>query len=194
MYDIPRKAPLVYLSSSANVQQDIAEDIIAFAAECANAGVKRVYWLFSTPGGKVSDGINVYNVLRGMPFELAIHNVANVDSIGNVIFLATDERYAVPSATFMFHTVGIEIKDTRLDFKSGMEIMESIQNDKNRMVDIIEKHITLPRRQIDNLFHRQREKDVRFALEAGIISDVREVKVEAGAPVIALRTKRENGD
>ncbi len=192
MYKIPEKAPLVYLSSSANIHQKIAEDIISFAAACANAGVKRVYWLFSTPGGKVSDGINIYNVLRGMPFELAVHNVANVDSIGNVIFLAAQERYAVPSATFMFHTVGIELTDARLDFRSGREKLQSIQSDEKRMINIMEKHLKLTHRQLESLYHRQREEDVEFALTAGIISEIREVKIHPGAPIITLSTPEED--
>jgi len=52
-------------------------------------------------------GMNLYNVLRAMPFKLITHNVGNVDSIGNAVFLARAERYACPHSTFMFHGVGI---------------------------------------------------------------------------------------
>jgi ATP-dependent protease ClpP protease subunit len=40
------------------------------------------------------NGLNIYNVLIGLPFELITHNVGNVDSIGNAIFLAGSKRYA----------------------------------------------------------------------------------------------------
>ena len=183
-----RKTLPLYIYPPQLISTRNCRDIITFAAECANAGVKRVYWLFSTPGGKVSDGINVYNILRAMPFKLAIHNVANVDSIGNVIFLAADERYAVPNATFMFHTVGIELTDIRLDFRSCREKMDSIQSDEKRMVNIMEKHLKLTRRQIEELHHRQREKDVEFALKAGIISEIRDIKIHRGAPIVTINT------
>ena len=67
---------------------------------CATSQVQRVYLLLSTPGGSVMNGMNLYNVLKGMPFELITHNVGNVDSIGNVIFLAGEKRYATANATF----------------------------------------------------------------------------------------------
>ena len=37
-------------------------------------------------------GMTLYNTLRAMPFELITHNVGNVDSIGNAVFLAGDLR------------------------------------------------------------------------------------------------------
>ena len=52
------------------------------------------------------NGMNLYNVMRAMPFKLITHNVGNVDSIGNAIFLAGVARYACPHSTFMFHGVG----------------------------------------------------------------------------------------
>ena len=61
--------------------------------------------MLSTPGGSVMNGLNLYNVLRGLPITLTTHNVGNVDSIGNAIFLAGQIRYACPHSTFMFHGV-----------------------------------------------------------------------------------------
>ena len=54
------------------------------------------------------NGLNLYNVLRALPTKLITHNVGNVDSIGNAIFLAGVERYACPHSTFMFHGVGFD--------------------------------------------------------------------------------------
>jgi ATP-dependent protease ClpP protease subunit len=78
-------------------------------ANCANALVKQVYLLLSTPGGNTREGLNLYNTFKGMPFELTTHNVGNVDSIGNAVFLAGSKRYATSSATFMFHGVGFDL-------------------------------------------------------------------------------------
>src|SRR5258705_13380029 len=96
----------VYLSFSAEIVPFTTESLLAACANLANAGVKNVYLMLSTPGGSVSHGITLYNTLRAMPFNLVTHNVGGVNSIGNVIFLAGAERYACPNATFMFHGVG----------------------------------------------------------------------------------------
>jgi hypothetical protein len=107
-------------------------------------------------------------------------------------FLAAAERYAVPAAIFTFHGVGIEISDTRLDIRSGNERLESIQSDENRMINIISDHVSLSRRQIDQFFHRQREKDVEIALKSGIMTDIKVPKIEPGTPVTALISGRDD--
>lgn len=42
--------------------------------------------MLSTPGGSVMNGLNLYNVLRALPFKIITHNVGNVDSIGMQLF------------------------------------------------------------------------------------------------------------
>jgi len=90
----PIKQPpeAVYISFSAEINPNTTESLIAAMANCANQGVSRVHLLLSTPGGNVMNGMNLYNVLRGMPFKLITHNVGNVDSIGNAVYLAGEER------------------------------------------------------------------------------------------------------
>lgn len=90
----------VYVAFSAEINPTTTESLIATAANCVNQGFQRFYLLLSTPGGSVMHGINLYNVLRSLPFELVIHNVGNVDSIGNAIFL---RRETVRLPTLDFH-------------------------------------------------------------------------------------------
>ena len=104
----PEVPPVVYVSFSAEINANTTESLIATMANLANEAVPEVHLLFSTPGGLVMNGMNLYNVLRAMPFKLVTHNVGNVDSIGNAIFLAGEERYACPHSTFMFHGVGFD--------------------------------------------------------------------------------------
>jgi hypothetical protein len=65
--------------------------------------------MLSTQGGSVMHGMNLYNLLRALPIELTIHNVGNVDSIGNVVFFAGSKRFAYAHSTFMFHGVGFDM-------------------------------------------------------------------------------------
>ena len=77
-----------YISFSAEISPQTTETLIAVLAEQVNRKVDEVYLMLSTPGGSVMHGLNLYNVLRALPLKLIIHNVGNVDSIGNAIFLA----------------------------------------------------------------------------------------------------------
>ena len=65
----------VYVSFTAEINASTTENLLAGCANLANAGVKTVYLLLSTPGGQVLQGITLYNTLRAMPFKLITHNV-----------------------------------------------------------------------------------------------------------------------
>ena len=177
----------VYVSFSSDISPQSTEALIAVLAEQANRKVDEVYLMLSTPGGSVMHGLNLYNVLRGFPFKLITHNVGNVDSIGNAIFLAGVERYACPQSTFMFHGVGFDIKTaSRLEEKFLRERLDSLLQDQLRIGAIIRQHTNLDDGNISDLFREARTKDANYALSVGIINEIRDVKIPSGSPIISL--------
>lgn len=68
-----------------------------------NEGAERVTVLFSSDGGSTDEGLVLYEFLRALPLELTFHAIGHVGSIAIPVFLAADERYAVPEARFFFH-------------------------------------------------------------------------------------------
>lgn len=181
----------VCVSFSAEIIPQTTESLLHVCAQLANQGVPNVYLVISTPGGSVMHGLNVYNVLRAMPFKLITHNAGNVDSIGNVVFLAGSERYACSTSTFMFHGVGTGVqKDERLEEKSLLERLDAVQADQQRIADVISQRSSLSLERIEELFLEQRTKDPTYAKESGIIHDIRDVKLPAGTPVHQLVFKR----
>lgn len=183
--------PRVYVSFSAEIVPKTTEALIAVMAEQANKGVDEVYLMLSTPGGSVMNGLNLYNVLRAFPFKLITHNVGNVDSIGNAIFLAGEERYASPHTTFMFHGVGFDVTTGhRLEEKLLRERLDSILQDQKRIGSIIRERTNLDERQIRKLFREARTKDADYALRVGIIHDIRDVQIPPGNPIITLVFQR----
>lgn len=158
-------------------------------ANCANQGVQEVHLLLSTPGGSVMSGMNLYNVLRALPFKLVTHNVGNVDSIGNAVFLAGEDRYACPHSTFMFHGVGFD-GSGRLDEKLLRERLDGVLADQKRIASIIEERSNLTPEQIEPLFREAQTKDATYAVGAGIVHEIKDVEITAGAPVITLVFQR----
>jgi ATP-dependent protease ClpP protease subunit len=96
---------LVYVVFSANVDQRSAESLLAAMSSCANGGAREVRLLLSTFGGNVSAGINLYNVLCGLPFRLVTHNAGDVASIGLAVYLAGEERLTCANSSFLTHGV-----------------------------------------------------------------------------------------
>lgn len=183
--------PVVYVSFSAEINPSTTESLIATMANCASQNVPEVRLLLSTPGGSVMNGMNLYNVLRAMPFKLVTHNVGNVDSIGNAVFLAGEERLAAAHSTFMFHGVGFDAQPgTRLEEKNLRENLASLLADQRRIASIIDERTNLDTGQIEPLFREASTKDATFAVGCGIVDEIKDVEIPAGAPVIALVFQR----
>ncbi len=190
----PAPAPqpkVVYISFSAEIVDHTTESLIAVMAACVNETYTEVHLLMSTPGGNVMHGMNLYNVLRAMPFKLITHNVGNVDSIGNAIFLAGAERYACPHSTFMFHGVGLDVKTgVRLEEKNTREVLNGILADQKRIGAIIRDRTNLAEADIESLFREAQTKDAAFALACGIIHQVKDADIPPGSKTIALSFQR----
>ena len=183
--------PVVYVSFSAEINAATTESLIAVMCNLANLQVKEVYLMLSTPGGTVMNGLNLYNVLRGMPFKLTTHNVGNVDSIGNAVFLAGETRLACPHSTFMFHGVGFHVQQgAHFEEKSCREKLDSILSDQKRIGAIIRQHTTLAEDQTNGLFLEAQTKDATFAVGCGIIQEVKDIQIPPGTPVISLVFQR----
>jgi len=189
--NIPQDTPLVYISFSAEINQASTESLIGVLSNCANAKVKQVYLLFSTLGGSVVNGFNLYNIMKGMPFELITHNVGCVNSIGNVVFLAGSKRYSSPSSTFMFHGVGFLIQNERQTVKDLKEKLSGLTNDEIRIGDVIAQNTNLTQTEIAGFFNTGQTKDAPFALDKGIIHEIRDVNLSPGCPVIPLVFQRQ---
>jgi ATP-dependent protease ClpP protease subunit len=187
---IPAPVPTAYVSFSAEVNPSTAESLIALTANLVNQGVTEIYLILSTPGGSVMNGLNVYNFLRGLPARVITHNVGNVDSIGNAIFLAGEQRYAVPHSTFMFHGVGFNPDGARLEEKLLRERLGTILSDQSRIGSIIAERTLLPRKKIRGLFREAQTKDATYAVGCGIIHEIRDLQIPVGAPIHALVFKR----
>jgi ATP-dependent Clp protease, protease subunit len=177
----------IYVSFSAEIMATTTEALIALLSKHVNDGVKEVYLMLSTPGGTVMNGMNLYNVLRALPVKLITHNMGNVDSIGNAVFLAGQERYACRHSTFMFHGVGVDLPSgTRLEEKFLRERLNGVMADQKRIGSIIGERTNLKGRQIMNLFKEARTKDADYARRVGIVHDILDATIPVGAPIFSL--------
>jgi len=153
-----------HVSFSAEINPTTTDSLIGLLARLANDGFNDVHLLISTAGGSVMHGVNLYNVLRALPIRLTTHNVGNVDSIGNAIFLAGQERYACPHSTFSFHGIGLDIAQRcRLEEAKIREHLNSILSEQRRIGAIIRERTQLSEQQVRKLFRETRPKEAEWA-------------------------------
>ena len=181
----------VYIVFSAEINPMTTESLMALVSQQVNLGVKEIYLLISTPGGSVMHGLHLYNVLRGLPVKLITHNAGQVNSIGNAIFLAGVERYASPHSSFMFHGVGFDVPaGARFEEKVLRERLDSLLNDQKRIGSIIQERTKIGEGDIEGLFREAQTKDAAYAVSSGIVNEIRDVQIPAGAPVFSLVFQR----
>ncbi len=179
--------PVKYLSFSAEINRQTVPALIQVMSKYHNENVQEVYVTLSTMGGEVQSGIHLYNFLKSLPYRLTIHNVGYVNSVGNVVFLAGDRRYANPNATFMFHGVGFNVSQgTRFEEQQLRDRLDGVLRDQGRLGSIIQERTRLDEEAVAALFSKAETKDAAWAAEMGLIDEVRELQIPAGAPIDAM--------
>jgi ATP-dependent protease ClpP protease subunit len=150
-------------------------------------GVREVHLLLSTVGGGIMNGMTLFNFLRGLPIALTTHNVGNVDSIGNVIFLAGEHRFACAHSTFMFHGVAFNTTNP-MSFSEQMlsESLTTVRSDQRRMANLITERTKLSEQDVIVMFGRAATKSAAEALECGIIHEIKDVQIPSDAVVASL--------
>jgi ATP-dependent protease ClpP protease subunit len=180
----------VWLSYVGKVQPPGIDALLALCTTLAKDGVETVHLALSSSGGSVTPTIAAYNLLRGLPFRLTTHNVGSVDSMGNVLFLAGDERYASPHTSFMFHGVGFSVGNaTRFEMKNLREKIDSVEADQRKIAGILRERTQLAPGQIEELFREAVTRDGRYALDHGIVHGIRDLVIPAGADVRHISLK-----
>lgn len=187
-------AKTIFVSFSGEIDDRSSQALTAAMTRCADHDATEVCLLFATPGGNVSEGIHLYNMLRAYPFRLTIHNVGDVDSIGTAIFLASDVRYACPASKFLFHGVSRSLGRPGAGVSLTVEELRwalvNVTADQERISTIIEQRSALTESEIAAFFCEQRRLTAAEAVTAGIVHEVKEARIPCGSQVVVVNPER----
>lgn len=86
------------------VGEAMASFIIRGLHVLSNISTEPIHIYFGSGGGEVYEGFAIYDAIRECPCEVHIHASGQIFSMGFIIYLAGDKRYASPLTTFMIHT------------------------------------------------------------------------------------------
>ena len=166
-----------YVLFSRLINAENVSELVRNLNEISSRG-QDIYLLLNSHGGNVASGIHCYNMLRALPTRLVTHNVGNVDSISNAVFLAGEERYSTSSAVFMFHSVGYDFTAPfRLDCRQLREHLDSVVADHNRIGAIISDRSELALPDAIELFDNQIVRTAEWALKIGVIHEVKDLNL-----------------
>ncbi len=178
---------MIYVKFSSPINPQTSQNLMNFLSQQISVGQKEFYFLMSSPGGSVNDGVVLYNFIRALPAKIIMHNMGTIDSIANVIFLAADERYSSPNASFLFHGVGFDIaQPIRMDEKDLREKLLIIERDQKSISNIISERTKLKSDEVEEMFFRAKTKNPEEAKGVGIIQDIKMAQIPEGSQIISL--------
>ena len=147
-----------------------------------------VYIAMCTEGGSVSHGIAAYNLLKALPYEIIIHNISNMDSIGNLVLMAGKKRYATSQAVFLIHHVSTTFKPSdKVSSSDLQEKLSSVKEDEERINSILKAHTHLKEKDIKELYKVGQSKDAGYALEKNIIHEIKEMVFPKGYKLFVVK-------
>jgi ATP-dependent protease ClpP protease subunit len=178
---------IAYLNFHAPINPLTVQHFMSTCGQLVQQQHDALYLCLSTPGGEVPSGVTLYDFLRALPVHVTTHNMGNIDSIGNAIFLAGEKRLACKHSTFMFHGVGFDMQArTRLEEKNIREMHDAMLADQSRIASIIVERTAIDNNQARELFIEARTKNADDALKHGIIHEIADLSIPAGAPILSL--------
>lgn len=183
--------PEHHILFTGEIKAQSANNFVALLAQLGGQQTDRITLAINSSGGEVVHGIAMYNALRAMPFPIITHNVGNVDSIANVVFLAGGERFACPASTFMFHGVGFNASamgNMRLEENVLKALLDTILSDHQRISGIFADR-TGGRTSVQQgmkLFREQRTRNAQWAVDKGFATAIREFTFPVGGNVHLL--------
>jgi ATP-dependent Clp protease, protease subunit len=176
---------IAYYGYTGAIDSSGAGRIAAALNTAVNSDADEVQLCLSSYGGYVSDGIYLYNHIRGLPIRVVAHNTGSVTSIAVAVFVAASERYCSPHGMFMIHP-------TIMSSKEGMSAqrlqssLDSALADDRRTENILRERAAIP----EEILTARRFKDVyitpKEAVIYGLVHGVKEFELPKGNQIIQI--------
>ncbi|MEO8590362.1 MAG: ATP-dependent Clp protease proteolytic subunit [Flavobacteriales bacterium] len=173
----------VYITFVGGIDKPLVNKFITFCTNAVNEHKPdELYFMIASPGGDVDSGFVLSNYLQALQggMQVTMHNIGNIDSIANVIFLSGEKRVASPNASFHFHGISMNVNGA-MNRTALKETLSRCEGMENRIIKTVSTRSKLSTETLEGLFSQGEGKDVAFALEHGIIDEIKEPSLPSGA-------------
>ena len=177
-----------YIRFMAAVTPMSIEKLISVFDDCVRGGIKKIHLLLNSPGGSVSHGLAVYNLLKGVSIEVITYNFGTVDSIGVVMYCAGKERVSVPHARFLLHPVATNFQvNSNIDEHRLKELKNSLETDQNNIARVIADTVGNDPKNILSKIHNRVTLNSSDAKEIGLVDRIDTTLMPADAQFATIK-------
>jgi ATP-dependent Clp protease protease subunit len=151
-----------------DISNRICSELLLLAAEDSR---RDIYLYINSPGGSVTAGMAIYDMMQYVPNDIATVGMGLAASMGQFLLCAgtTGKRYALPHARIMMHQPSGGIGGTASDIKILAEQMLYV---KQTLAELISSHTGQPLEQVQTDSDRDRWFTADEAKDYGFIDHV----------------------
>lgn len=159
---------------SCPVNQSTVGALIGNCLGAINQGATELNVYISSQGGDLVAGFTAYHFLKALPIPVRTHNLSNVESVANIIFLAGSERKANPGCRFLFHPFHWGLTGPSVDHSRISEWTACLNNDLERFIDIVESDVKSSKNRDEwkDVISCATIADAATAMDWGIVQEV----------------------
>ncbi len=179
---------MLHVSFTAQVNDKSVQRLLTTVTEHVSKGETELTLLISSPGGYIASGITAFNTLKVLPLKKVFWNIGNIDSIGVMMFLAGDERLALPNSRFLFHDVGWGIQTAPANFSEGQLALtvESLRHDRAAIAELSSRVTGQTAEFISSMMKEGKILDAPSAKKLNYIHDEKELRLPTGVNLITI--------
>jgi len=143
--------------------------------------------MISSPGGDVTEGLNIAAFMRTLPAKIITHNIGQTDSVANVIFAAGTTRYATENSSFLFHGVSMNLEKQSLIESQLAELHKNAKRLRENIAAAFAAYTGLSIAATEELMISGGTiLTAAEAKEKSIINDIRDAKIPAEVQFISI--------
>jgi ATP-dependent Clp protease protease subunit len=176
---------IAYYGYTGAIDSNGASRVAAALNQAVRDRCDEVQLCISSYGGYVSDGMFLYNHIRGLPLRVVAHNTGSVTSIAVAVFLAAEERYCSSLGMFMIHPTVMSSKDG-MSAQRLQSSLDSALADDQRTETILRERAAIP----EEILTARRFKDVYItpheAVIYGLVHAVKEFALPDGDNIVQI--------
>ena len=170
-----------YVGFNAAIDRKAAEQLVVTLTDAQKNGFAEAHICISSIGGLLDHAYYLFSVIEALALRIVTHNVGNIQSAANILFLCGDERYANEGATFFFHQTGYEAPAARITEPYLAEKLKAARYDDTRSAAIIAAKTGLSVKNVRAWQNRELVMDTKMALDHGLIHGVQRLAIPPDA-------------
>ncbi len=176
-----------YIIFTAGIQPASAAKLRQIVTDCVNQKYDELYFLISSGGGDVFEGLSLAAYINALPMKTIMHNIGQVDSVATAIFTSGKEKLGSKDSSFLFHGVSMPIQTGNYLESQLKELHEGSIRSKKNIANAISAYSNVLLKDVEGLMvDGGKILTAAEAKEKGFITSVSEPSIPTGADIINI--------